>query len=91
MVKWKLLGEYLVHTRLDCWILLQNCRNILPWHTVAQLVSAQKETLLWLAGMNYGKIRSHCKALHLMTQHGETRIYVLETELKMEASQTVKE
>ena len=25
-----------------------------------QLVSAQNETLLWLAGMNYVKIRTHC-------------------------------
>ena len=31
------------------------------------------------------------KASHLMAQHGETRNYVLEAELKMDASQTVKE
>ena len=31
------------------WILWQNCRSVLPWHTVAQLASAQKETL-WMAG-----------------------------------------
>ena len=29
---------------------------------VAQLVSAQNQVLLWLAGMNYVKIRTHCKA-----------------------------
>ena len=57
---------------------------------VAQLVSAQNQVLLWLAGMNYVKIRTHCKAYYL-AQHGETRNYGLETELKMDASQTVKE
>ena len=42
------------------------CVNI--WCTLdcivglAQLLSAQNETLLWLAGMNYEKIRTHCKA-----------------------------
>ena len=40
--------------------------------------------------MNYVKIRTHCKAKHLMAQHGELRNYVLEAELKMDASQTVK-
>ena len=46
-----------MHTGLDCWILSQNCRNILLWHrhTVAQVVSARNETLLWLAWMNYLK------------------------------------
>ena len=28
---------------------------------LAQLLSAQNETLLWLAGMNYEKIQTHCK------------------------------
>ena len=37
------------------------------------------------------KIRTHCNAEHLMAQHGETGIYVLEVELKMDARQTVKE
>ena len=59
--------------RLDYWILSQNCRNILPKHTVAQLVSAQNEALLWLAGMNYVKIRTHWKAKHLLGEYGETR------------------
>ena len=36
-------------------------------------------------------IRINCKAEHLIAQHGETRIYILEVELKMDASQTVKE
>ena len=31
------------------------------WHIVAQLVTAQNEILLWLEGMNYVKIRAHCK------------------------------
>ena len=53
------MGEYLVHARLGCWI----SRNTLPWHIVAQLVSAKDVTLLWLVGMNYYvKIRTHCKA-----------------------------
>ena len=58
---------------------------------VAQLVSAQNETLLCLVGMKYAKIRSHCKAEHLMDQHGETRIYVLKAELKIDADKIVKE
>ena len=45
------MGEYLVHARLGCWISI----NTLPWHIVAQLVSAQNETLSWLAEMNYVK------------------------------------
>ena len=64
-----------MQARLDCWTLSQNCRKTLPWHTVAQLVSAQNETL-WLARMNYVKIRTHWKA-----QHGKTRIYVLEADV----------
>ena len=41
-------------------------------------------------GMNYVKTRTPCKASYLMA-YGETRNYVLEAELKMDASQTVKE
>ena len=44
------VGEYLVYARLDCWILSQNCRNILPWHTAAQLVSAQKRDVAITGG-----------------------------------------
>ena len=47
--------------------------------------------LLWLAGIHCVNIRTHCKALHLMAQHNETRIYIVEAELKMDASQTGKE
>ena len=50
----------------------------------------QNEMLLWLAGTNYVKIRTHCEAQHLMAQHGETRIDVFEAELNMDASQTVR-
>ena len=32
-----------------------------------------------------------CKASYLMARHGETRNYVLEAELKMDATQAVKE
>ena len=56
----------------------------------AQLVSALNELLLWLSWMNYVKIGTHCEAYYL-AQHGETRNYELEAELKMDASQTVKE
>ena len=80
-----------MHARLDYWTLSQNCQNTLPWHAVAQLVSAQNETLLCLVGINYVKIGNDCKAKHLMAQNGETRIYVLEAELKRVASKTVKE
>ena len=54
-------------------------------------MSAQNEMLLWLAAMKHGGIRTHGKAEHLMAQYGETRNYLLEVELKMDASQTVKE
>ena len=37
------------------------------------------------------EIRTHCKAKHLMAQHGKMRIYILKVELKMDASQTLKE
>ena len=47
--------------------------------------------LLWLPGMNCVEIWTHCMAEHLMAQHGEVMIYILEAELKMDASQTVKE
>ena len=81
------MGEYLLHNRFDCWIV----RDTLPWHIVAQLVSAQNETLLWLAAMNYVKLRTHCKAQHLMAKHGKTRNYILEADLRMDASQNLKE
>ena len=37
------------------------------------------------------EIRYNIKAEPLMAQHGETRIYILEVELKMDAGQAVKE
>ena len=91
MVLWKPLSTCgwifgLVYVRLDCWI----SRNTLPWHISVQLVTAQQnEMLFWLAGMNYVKIRTHCRAQNLMTQHGETWNCVFEAELKMDTSQTV--
>ena len=36
------------------------------------------------------EILTNCKGEYLMPQH-ETRVYILEVELKMSASQTVKE
>ena len=85
---WIHLGEYLVHTRLHYWILLHSWSQ---WHSVDQLVrNAQNEKLLWLAGMNCVEIWTQCKAKHLMAPDGET-IYILEVELKIEASQTMKE
>ena len=54
-------------------------------------MSAQNETLFWLAGMKYVKIGTYCKAEHLKSQHGETRIYVLQAELKMDAGEILKE
>ena len=63
----------------------------MQWHKADQLVrSAQNETLLWLAGKNCVEIQPHCKAKHLMALHGETRIYILEVELKMDDGKTVK-
>ena len=53
-------------------------------------MNAQSKMLLWLAGMNYVKIQTHCEAYYL-AQRGEMKNYVLEAELKMDASQTVKE
>ena len=45
------------------WILSQNCRNILPLHTVDQLErSAKNETLLWLVRIKCVKFRTYCKA-----------------------------
>lgn len=54
-------------------------------------MSAQNGTLLWLVEMQYAKIRSHSKAEHLKAQHGEMRIYVLKTELQIDASKIMKE
>ena len=63
---------------LDC-ILTQNCRNTLSLHSVDLLVSSAKvERLLQLVVMKYVIIK--CV---------ETRIHVLEAELKMDAGQTV--
>ena len=58
--------------------------------TIAQLASAQNETVLRMVKMNHVKILTHCKAKHLMAQY-ETRYYVFKAELKMDASLTVKE
>ena len=38
--------------------------------------------LLWLAEIYCVKIQTNCKAEHLLAQHRETRIYILEVELK---------
>ena len=70
-------------------ILSQNCRNILPLHTVDQIVSCAKNRLLWLAGMKCVKIRTYYKPQHLIAQCGKTRISMLEAGLKMDASQAV--
>ena len=71
-------------------ILSQNCRNILPLHTVDQIVScAKNKRLLRLAGMKCVKIRTYYKAQHLIAQCGKTRISMLEAGLKMDASQAV--
>ena len=48
------------------------------------MTAQQNEMLFWLAGMNYVKIRTHCRAQNLMTQHGETWNCVFEAELKMD-------
>ena len=86
------VGENLVHATFDCWILSQNWRNTLTWHTFDKLVeSAWNGMLMWLAGINYVKVRTRCKAQHLMAHHGKVRIYIIKVELKMDASQTVKE
>ena len=37
------------------------------------------------------ELTENSNTLHLMATFGETRIYVLEAELKMDASKTVKE
>ena len=31
-VEYMWVGRYLVHARLDYWIMSQNCRNAFPWH-----------------------------------------------------------
>ena len=46
--------------------------------------SAKNERLLWLVGMKCAKIRTKGKA-----QRGETRIHLLEAELKMVIGQAV--
>ena len=74
---------------LDC-ILSENCRNTLPLYTVDQVASSAKnERLLQLARMKRVKIRTYWKDKNLTAQCGETIIYVLEADLKMDASQTV--
>ena len=46
----------------------------------------------WIIGFCHTVDHSSIQlAEHLMAQHGETKIYILEVELKMDASQTVKE
>ena len=75
------------------WILSQNSRNTLPLHTADQLVSnAKNKGLLWLAGMRCVRNSNNSNILQdlkLILLGSETRIFVLQTELKMDASQTV--
>ena len=33
------VGKYLVHSRLDYWVLSQDCRNTLPWHKLLHFLS----------------------------------------------------
>ena len=66
------------------WILWQNGRNTLPLHVVDHLVrSVENEMIMWLAGIKFVKVK------YLIVQDGETRICLLEAELKIDASQTV--
>ena len=37
------------------------------------------------------KIGTYCKDKHLMAQHDETRMYIVEVQLKKDVSKTVKE
>ena len=66
-VWWSYGGYYVEHT----WLNIQGMLDWIIWfgHKTAeihffgmsaQLVSAQNEMLLWLAGMNQVKIRTHC-------------------------------
>ena len=41
-------------------------------------------------GDELSEIQIHYQAQHLMTEHSETKIYVLEVELKMDASDILK-
>ena len=44
-----------------------------------------------MAGIICAKIQTHCKAIYLIVQRGETSIYIRDTELKMDASYIVNE
>ena len=47
---------------VNIWCTLEWIVGFCHRHAVTQLVMGQKKTLLWLAGMNYVKLRTHYKA-----------------------------
>ena len=47
---------------MNIWYTLDLIVGFFHKTAVPQLVTEQNETLLWLAGMNYVKIRTHCYA-----------------------------
>ena len=60
---WINVCEHSMHARLEYWIWSQNCRNTLLWYECSTSESTlwkTNEMLLWLVGMNYVKIRTHC-------------------------------
>ena len=71
------------------WILSQNYRNTLLLKTADQLVRSAKIRRFcgWMTGIKYAKIKIHSKGYTC----DETRICILEAELKMDASQTINE
>ena len=82
---WIHLGEYLVHAWLGF------ITKIQKYIFFAYNWSTSEEKLLWMAGIICAKIQTHCKAIYLIVQRGETSIYIRDTELKMDASYIVNE
>ena len=66
----------LLNTGVNIWWMLDWIVRLADIHFLG--IWCCYETLLWLAGMNYWKIRTHSRL-------GETRNYILEAELKMDA------
>ena len=80
------MGEYLVHATLDCWI----SRNTILLAYSGSTCECTKWDATVTGRVELCENMNPLQGLTFDGKHGETKSYVLEAELKMDASQTVK-
>ena len=73
------------------WILSQNYKNTLPLHTIHQLARSAKKGAVVTGGDKICENSNSWQVCNFDCTMCETRIYIMETGLKVDVSQTVNE